>query len=563
MIGKDQIASVRALSPAQKGMFLEHTFSNKPGMQVEQTVWHFTGSIDPETITRTWKALMDRYETLRTTFVWGRAETPHQVVLKELEPPIECHNWTSHSDAEKERLFHTLLDEDRRQGFELNAPPLMRIYLLQMADREWKMIWTHHHILLDGWSVALIIKDLVEWYEDQTNADFSLKTGGPSLGSYLGWLHQQPVQEAADFWKNHLGNQALPSATGAEHAMPELSESGYGEASSFIPEGIWQPLMSRARSTGNTPANVVQGIWSALLAVYNEMHPVQYGLTVSGRPQALPHSDRIAGLLINSIPVRIKPKMEMSFEQLLHVIRDVRLDQQTYEQYTTGQIHEWSGMPAYLPLYNHLLVYENYPFDETALGNRYFALDRSKSEYSGARTNLPLTLMFTGGGQLRIDAVYKQPGWDGENISRLLSQYKMAAGLFMENPAATLGELGSMIPGTEYPRYGRTYALPDEKLPSTGSGGWDESPMKQQVRAVFEEVLERPMNDENPNFYAMGGHSLMAGKVHARLCRRLELEFPLRAIFEHPDLERLAAYLEQQVQHSNGPETVRMEEGEI
>ena len=159
------VVAIYALSPQQQGMLFDTLHSSDSGIHIEQKIYVLRGALDVASLEKAWQSVVQRHSILRTGFVWKNQDDPLQCVLREADLKIVRHDWRALSQSEQKERFQTYLEEDRRRGFELTKPPLMRLALFQMSDRDHRLLFTHHHIVLDGWCRPIIDKEVERLYD--------------------------------------------------------------------------------------------------------------------------------------------------------------------------------------------------------------------------------------------------------------------------------------------------------------------------------------------------------------------------------------------------------------
>ncbi|NTX67812.1 hypothetical protein HUA74_44980, partial [Myxococcus sp. CA051A] len=153
------------LSPMQQGMLFHTLTAPGSGVYVTQLAWTFGGAVDMTAFRRTWEAVIQRQPSLRTSFVAEDADQPLQWVHPEATLPWEEHDWRGADEAEQQSRFETLVSEDRARGFDLRTPPLLRLTVIRTDERTWRILWTLHHLIVDGWSLGLLFQELFTTYE--------------------------------------------------------------------------------------------------------------------------------------------------------------------------------------------------------------------------------------------------------------------------------------------------------------------------------------------------------------------------------------------------------------
>lgn len=198
------------LSPVQQSMVFHHIYSPKSSVTVEQTIFSIKSKLDIEIFEKAWQKLLDRHESLRTSYHWEGLEEAVQIVHKDLKIPFQVLDWTNFSKSEGLQKLEQLIEEDRKKGFDLSKPPLMRILVIKQEEYAYDVVWTHHHLQLDGWCNSILFKELGQCYEALC-VDEKITFGHVySFKDYIDWLRRQDKKKAEQFWRTELDGFKTP-----------------------------------------------------------------------------------------------------------------------------------------------------------------------------------------------------------------------------------------------------------------------------------------------------------------------------------------------------------------
>ena len=301
------VEDIYNLTPLQQGMLFHGLYAEDSAVYWEQLCITFNGDLDTRAFRHSWRQVIAHHGALRTHFHWEELDEPLQVVQRTVEIPWEEEDWRALSPGEFDDRFQQLLAADRQRGFEFSKPPLMRFYLLRGAGNRSMFLWSHHHILLDGWSVGIVFRDVVRCYRAYASGDAVRLSRPRPFRDYLLWLQDQETETSKAFWRNHLtGLDAPPRIlTGDLTHRRQTEPPCYTQQSLSLPQSavdLCSHFFAVERLTLNT---VVQGTWSLLLSHYTNNFDVVFATVVSGRPPTLRGAEDMVGLLINTMPVRI------------------------------------------------------------------------------------------------------------------------------------------------------------------------------------------------------------------------------------------------------------------
>src|SRR5579884_2003288 len=359
------IEDIYALTPLQEGLlFYALTQSS---LYIEQVQAQFQGEIDIPAFQQAWQRVVERHAILRTAFWWEGIEKPVQIVCRQIQVPWQVLDWREISPPEQEKQLDALQQEDRQRGFELSKAPLLRLTLVRLSEDRFTFIWTHHHLLLDGWSMPLVLKEVMMYYKHiKEGTQLSLTPPRP-YRDYIAWLQRQSRASAEQFWRKYLTGLATPShlpmvpltrpQTNYQHATLKLQFS----------HEVTAALQAQARKWRVTVNTLLQGIWALLLSRYSGQKEVVFGTTVAGRPPEVVGIESMVGMFINTLPVRIKVAPEKALGNWLGQIQAQQAESQQYGYTPLIEIQGWSEIPRGQQLFESLLVFENYPSDSSTL----------------------------------------------------------------------------------------------------------------------------------------------------------------------------------------------------
>ena len=261
-------------------------------------------------------------------------------------------------DARQEAL-ERLWEQEGRRDFDLTAAPLMRLKIVQLEDTDWRVLWSHHHLLLDGWSVSLLVQELFRHYAALQTGSVLALPAAPAYRDYMAWLHRQDLLEAQAYWRECM--------SGVEAAGRLVGERRTGESQGQAYRGRMAVAMERveefARHHRVTANAVVQAAWALTLSRFAGSQDVVFGVTVSGRPAELADVERRVGLFINTLPMRVQSHDDPEIAQFVYQVHELQ-SQMIERQYTRlSQVQRWSGLPAGAKLLDSSFVFENYPIE--------------------------------------------------------------------------------------------------------------------------------------------------------------------------------------------------------
>nr|AYN44243.1 nonribosomal peptide synthetase [Cloning vector H69C977B_s05]AYN44279.1 nonribosomal peptide synthetase [Cloning vector H69C977B_s11]AYN44303.1 nonribosomal peptide synthetase [Cloning vector H69C977B_s15] len=436
MTEAELIEDIYELAPMQHGMLFHSLLEPSAGMYVEQLSCEVRGKLPLERWKAAWQHVLGRHAILRSSFLWEGLEKPVQVVAVEAELPWHIEDLRGASGEEQERRMESFLREDRLRGFDLASPPLLRCALLRLGEERYRFVWTYHHLLLDGWCFSIVLSEVLESFAGGLEA---LPPPARPYRDYITWLQEQDPTRAESFWRDMLRGFEQPTPLPfMERRQAGKSDSGaQPEVVRHLPRELTARLVTFAKEHRLTLNTLVQGAWGLVLGRTTGTDDVIFGVTVSGRPSDLAGSESIVGLFINTVPLRARLEDTATVPAFLSALQAQQSSFEPHGYVSLADIQLWSDAPHDRPLFESLLVFENYPIDRSTL------LERSGLEISSIhaheRINYPLAVVAIPGESLELRVMYQEDTFSraaAERIGRLL---EVALGTI--TTAKTIGEI--------------------------------------------------------------------------------------------------------------------------
>ena len=436
---KNNIEDIYQLSPMQQGILFHSLYAPEVGVYFEQLSCTLHSNLNISAFEQAWEQVLARHQPLRTAFIWERQDKPLAVVYRQVKLPLELNDWRGLSPVEQLGQLQAFLQYDQKRGFKLSQPPLMRLTLIQVDEDVYQFVWSHHHLLMDGWSLPLVLKEVFACYEACCqNHDLHLKPSFP-YRDYIAWLLAQDLADAEVFWRQALKGFSAPTPLAVDKALASNEQEGYNDQQLYLTMQATAALQSLARQHQLTLNTLVQGAWAILLSRYSGEADVVFGVTVSGRPAAIRGVESIVGLLINTLPMRVQVSADDSLLSWLQQIQNQQVEIRQYEYSPLVQVQGWSEVPRGLPLFESIVVFENYPVD-ISLRERGTNL-QVRDVRSFERTNYPLTLVAVPGAKLSLRLSYQRHRFDAATIARMLGHFQTLLEGMVANPNQRLSEL--------------------------------------------------------------------------------------------------------------------------
>ncbi|GMK39957.1 hypothetical protein PCCS19_30120 [Paenibacillus sp. CCS19] len=436
----DNVEEIYRLSPMQSGMLfhsLLHTSASPP--YIAQFNCVIRGALDPNTLETAWTILQHRHALLRTAFVWNGVEEPLQVVCTAGNRLTgwTYRDWSDYPAAAIQEKLNELLAEDRRTPFELAEPSSMRFNLIKLSDDRFHFTWTHHHILLDGWSLAILLKQSFNAYESLCCGKPVENHAAPSYKQYIQWISNLRTDEAKTFWQQYLQGFQKPVALEKRSANDKLQAVWLEEEWSLDREQT-DRLRRTSMQLRVTVNLIIQSLWALLLHYYSGNKDIVFGATTAGRPSEIAGIEQTAGLFINTLPVRTVIEPELSAGAWLDQLQKQQAEARSFESTPLFLIQQWSEVPRGTELFDSIVVFENYPIDRS---NQLGAGLELESAFSYVQLNYSLALEVTPGEQMAFQIEYDSSAYDAAVIGDIKLKFNKLISGIIESPDSTINEL--------------------------------------------------------------------------------------------------------------------------
>nr|WP_157385875.1 non-ribosomal peptide synthetase [Methylosarcina fibrata] len=358
-----QIEDVYPLSPMQQGMLFHALQHGEQDPYFYQRVFSLNGALDVARFHVAWQTAVDRRPALRSSYLFEDMQLPLQVVGKSRSVELRQADWRGLDADQHWRQLHSWLADERKQGFDFAGRRGFELSLLRVGDARWWLVWSHHHIALDGWSMGLVLRDVMRAYHDDA------PVSQPDYADYLRWLASRDHAAALAFWRESLQgfNGSTPLPLPAE-AMPAGERGSYREIETSLSIDETAQVQAAARRHGVTVSTLLQAAY-ALLLVRHGGGEALFGVTVSGRSANVDGIDEMAGLFINTLPLRVSLPGARDVTSWLQAIQRQAAAMRDYEFTPLVEIQRAAGCEGQ-NLFEAILVFENYPLDEVLKSQR-------------------------------------------------------------------------------------------------------------------------------------------------------------------------------------------------
>ena len=500
---QERLEDVYSLTPLQEGILYHKLVKRDSFEYLTQNVYELKWKeFDEERFIQTLYLLGRKHEVLRTVIFYKNFKSPKQIILKDREIEYIKINLEGVDEKERKHNIQDILYADLKRGFELDKDSLIRVTAILLEDNRYQMIWTFHHIIMDGWCLALLFGDLEHYYNLLTQGKTVTEVmeivqeenqEKQNYGAYVKWLYQQDTESGLKYWKDMLCNYK-ETTTIEPLGILESSNKQTEREKRVLSVDITEKLKKLAVDTKVTINTISEAAWGILLQIYNHTKDVVFGKVISGRDADVYGIENIVGLFINTIPVRVSCTDETTSIRLLHEIRRQENESQRYSYCSLADVQEQSGEKA--ELIQSLFIFENY-LDDNEKEELHFKLLETREQ-----TNYAICVL--GGidnGALRFQIMYNPGEYAKKEIETILERLEKVLEAFALEPGIKVCEIEALTEGEE------------NKILKQFNNTRTQYPRNKTVADLFEEQAEKTPDKAAVVF---GGVSLTYRELNER-----------------------------------------------
>ena len=438
-IEMESIEDSYPLSSLQHGMLFHSLYNPSAGVDFEQMIITLLHDVNISCIQQAWLNVIRRHTVLRTGFRWDGLE-PRQEVFSDVEPAWQVFDWRELDRPDREARLEQFLCDDRRAGFDMRRPPLLRFALFRIDESEYRLVWSFHHAILDGRAFVIVLKEVFAFYQSLSNGNHLHLAPPRQFRDYISWLERVELSAAEKYWSKTLAGVETTTPLSAVFSTGLAAET-YALSSqemrlSATTTAAIQELATRYDITPNT---IIQGAWAVLLSRYTGNSDVVFGVTRACRKSAMGGADDVVGLFINTLPLRVKIPESGKVMPWLADIRADNIDVRPYEHTPLVAIRQWCQSESNTPLFDSILVFENFLLD-TALREPGGDWERRRFELRG-KTNYPLTVGAYLDTELLIRITHYTRWFSNIVIARMLGHLRTVIEAIVADPMQNISRL--------------------------------------------------------------------------------------------------------------------------
>jgi amino acid adenylation domain-containing protein len=532
---RPDVVAAYGLSPMQRTMLYRHLIDASVDVNYNDFTLTLSGPLDLDLFRDAWRALGARHEVLRTSFEWEGTGGPVQLVHRAV-PELRVLDWSGTEAAEAEERLARLRHAERAAPPPLKGAPPFRLTLVTLGPDSHRLLWCDHHILLDGWSSGILVRELTAAYAELAagRRPFGSSAAPVRYRDYLSWLRQRSGVEASAYWRTELADfdRATPLPFDVQPSASVAGAGDFHEVAADLDDELLAGLRRRAEQDHSTLGALFQAAWAALLHRQTGSERVVFGVAQSGRPAELGDVGSMVGMYMMTLPLVARVDAAQSLTDLLGQVSKQGWRLMSLAGHgSLWDVHDWAGIPVSRALFHSALVVQNFgvvhPADSLDLPVR--------AELAPTRTvtGFPLTVVVDpSSGTLRMIA-------DGRcfaktTVRQLLDAFEVLLRRTVSGPVDRIGDLPSL------PITRGTVAAPPLRRDDDPPRGATET----RVAGIWRSVLGIEQVNRDVNLFDSGATSLSAALLHSKLCAEFDVELPITDVFRCPTVSSMAAMLD-------------------
>ncbi|HEY0804543.1 MAG TPA: amino acid adenylation domain-containing protein, partial [Pseudonocardiaceae bacterium] len=427
------VEDIYPLTGLQAGMLFHSLVDTESGAYLDTACLRLSGVAEPRLLGVAWQRVLDRTPMLRSSMCWQDVPEPLQIVHRNVELPATYHDWRTDSPI---------------TGIDLTTAPLARLAIATIPGDEVLVRWTSHHLLLDGWSLGQVFAEVCQEYAALITGQPSEPTTRRPFRDFITWLDGQDTAQATAYWREVLAGFSSPTTLPFDRQpKPSHRTESSGAIDITLSTQDTSLIRELARQHGLTVNTVVQGAWALLLSRYCGGDDVVFGTTVSGRPADLPGAESMIGMFINTVPTRARIGSDDTVVAWLHTLQDNQTEGRRFDFVSVSQARACSDVPEGTNLFDSLIVFENYPFDENAVLDAGLRIREVRAHET---TNFPLSARAHLDDRLHINVAYDPTLFDQSTIDRISVHLVTLLTGMATGPTARLGDLPMLSPSERH-----------------------------------------------------------------------------------------------------------------
>lgn len=419
-LDRSTVQDIIGLSTMQEGILFHYLSNDSSMLYFSQLSLNLSGQINKDHFKKAWELVIQNNELLRTVYRWEGVSNPLQVILKEQSLLLKEYDLTHlESEAGRKRV-EEIREEERKERFDLQTGPLFRISLCKLSDEHSELILNNHHILYDGWSMGVILREFFQAYADLMQGREPHLQKKNTFNSYLKWLQERDKAEQGNHWRSYLQGITSPTPFPVDQQQ-RLADLSVQNQLKKLPEGLSDRLRELAKRLNVTVSSILTTAWGILLNKYTNNDQVMFGLSVAGRNSEISGIDEMVGLFINTVPQMVQIDAATTVEELIKGVNQEAIKRKGYESASLIDIKSYSEIDQRLELFNSIMVIENFTFfDELNSSGNPLTVN---SYHSFEMPNYDLTLEVVLLKEIEINFIYYNNLIEESTVEKLHAYY--------------------------------------------------------------------------------------------------------------------------------------------
>ncbi len=439
---RKKVTGICKLSPLQAGMLFHGLYEQHTLAYIEQFCCRCS-NLDPVLFSRGWHILVVQHSILRTAFYANTFNIPVQCVQENVVLPITIIDYRQLDKAKQEQAIAAYKSADQQQPFDFEQAPLMRIGLLRLSEQEWHMVWTYHHILVDGWSMQLLMQSFLTIYEALVSGEALPQVKEDRYEDYIRYIERQDKAKEEAFWRGYMAGMDTATLLPFIHSLADRNKTVETFSAEYLvlDEAQSVQLQSWAQQQRVTMNTVLQGVWAILLHHYTGNNHIAYGITVSGRPADLKNVEEKIGIYSNLNPLHSCWRAEQDIAGWLQDMQLQQLLSREFQYSSVNDIQRWTGIMG--DWFDSILTFENYPLSRM-LASRQWSLSIEATEKYERTTNYPMSVRVVPGTNTQVQFIYKSSLLPQASAAQIARHFREVLLGMITGKATTVGSLQLM-----------------------------------------------------------------------------------------------------------------------
>ena len=431
------VVSIYRLSGLQQGMLFHGLYDNY-GSYIEQFGCDLI-RVKIEALLASWSEVIKRHSILRSAFYYDSFSVPVQCVYREVTLPVEELDYRGMDKQAQEAALKEYESSDRAKGFDFKSAPLMRLGLIRLTEDRYRMLWTWHHLLFDGWSLPVLMEEFLSSYEQLIAGQVTPTVQEDRYEDYIRYLERRDKVAEEQYWREYLKGISQGTLLPFIRTTTERTKGGgnYASKSLRIDSSAIGRIQGYVQSRRLTVNTLMQGAWALLLHKYTGSQEILFGAVVSGRPAELPGVEHRVGMYINTMPFRSVIDEGQQISEWLQELQSEQVTSRQYQYAALQDVQKWVGIKG--DLFDSLLVFENYPVNKL-INSKTWSLQVEHIAIN-EQTNYPLTVSIESSEGLGITFTYNTDLLEETYVKAISEQFERVLLQIAEGSVNTLKDI--------------------------------------------------------------------------------------------------------------------------